>query len=101
VVQLNDRRALLTAALGFLQFLPQDRARAALHAWLDSWTGLGLILVGMERQGFALSLAKIHGNGWRASFYADPVLSAAGFAVAPTPWAAVQRAAWLAVRRTA
>jgi hypothetical protein len=35
----------------------------------------------MERQGYALSLDKIHGDKWRASFYANPLLSAAGFAV--------------------
>jgi hypothetical protein len=27
----------------------------------------------------------------------DPMISAAGYGVAPTPWQAVQRAAWAAV----
>jgi hypothetical protein len=31
------RRALLTAALGFLQLPPQTSALRALHAWLDDW----------------------------------------------------------------
>ena len=32
----DRRRALLTAALGFLRLPPQTRALRALHAWLDS-----------------------------------------------------------------
>jgi hypothetical protein len=35
-VATNHRRALLTAALGFLQLPPQTSALRALHAWLDS-----------------------------------------------------------------
>ena len=97
----NDRRRrLLVAALGFLQTPVLTAPLPALHAWLDSWTGLGLIVVGMERRGFALSLHKIHADGWRASFYADAMTSAAGFAAAPKPWTAVQRAAWMAVKPT-
>jgi hypothetical protein len=97
---IHNRRALLTAALGFAQLPPRAPALGALHAWLDSWTGLGLVVVGMERHGFALSLHKMHGDGWRASFYGDAMTSAAGFAAAPTPWAAVQRAAWMALKPT-
>jgi hypothetical protein len=48
----NDRRALLTAAVGFLQLPPQTSALRALRAWLDSWTGIGHIVTGMERHGF-------------------------------------------------
>jgi hypothetical protein len=39
-----------------------------LHRWLDSWTGLGLITVGVERQGFRLSLSHITEGEWRAMF---------------------------------
>ena len=95
---MNGRRALLTAALGFLRLSPETAALRALHAWLDSWAGLGQVVVGMERQGFALSLHKMHGDGWRASFYADAMTSASGFAAAPTPWTSVQRAAWMALK---
>jgi hypothetical protein len=38
------RRALLTAALAFLQLAPQTSAHTALHAWLASWNGVGLVL---------------------------------------------------------
>ena len=45
-------------------------------------SGLGLVVVGMERQGYEHSFAKL-GGVWRASFYADPMTSTAGFAVGP------------------
>ena len=94
----DDRRALLTAALGFLQVQPQTSALRALHAWLDSWTGVGLVVVGMERQGFKVSIRSVAVDGWAASFHGSPMLSASGYATAATPWQAVQRAAWAAVK---
>ena len=56
----------------------------------------------MERQGYALSL-KTYGNGdgaWVASFNGDVMLSPDGFGSGPTPWQAVQQAAWHAVKRS-
>ena len=97
------RRALLAAALGFLQLPPKTSALRALHAWLDNWRGVGLIVVGMERYGFRLSLKK-YGNGegaWVASFNRDVMTSADGFGSGATPWRAVQQAAWVAMRRAA
>jgi hypothetical protein len=48
MVQLTDRRrALLAAALAFVQFPPQTSELRALHAWLDTWSGVGAIAVGM------------------------------------------------------
>jgi hypothetical protein len=73
-----------------------------LHHWLDTWTGIGLVVVGMTHQGFQVSLGE-HGAGqWIAVFYGghgghEPV-AAAGTTQAPTPWQAVQRAAWAAVK---
>src|SRR2546427_10783951 len=40
---------------------------AILHAWLDSWSGLGLVVVGMQRHGYDLSLTHDR-SGWRATF---------------------------------
>jgi hypothetical protein len=49
---IDRRRALLTAALGFVQLPPQTSAALrALHAWLDSWAGVGHIVVGMGLSG--------------------------------------------------
>jgi hypothetical protein len=73
-----------------------------LHHWLDTWTGIGLVVVGMTHQGFQVSLGE-HGAGqWIAVFYGghgghEPV-AAAGTMQASTPWQAVQRAAWAAVK---
>ena len=52
----------------------------------------------MERHSFDLTLSKIHGDGWRASFYGNPMTSADGFATAETPWQAVQWAACIATK---
>jgi len=95
----DRRRALLLATLGLLQLPPRARELRLLHHWLDSWTGIGLIVVGMERHGFRVGLRNIavDNDGWIAEFQSDPRLSASGFAAAPAPWTAVQRAAWLAL----
>jgi hypothetical protein len=44
-----------------------DRALWALRTWLDSWSGIGHIAVGMHRQGFDLQLTQYDERGWRAS----------------------------------
>ena len=64
-------------------------------------TGLGLIVVGVERQGLRFSLSHIAENKWRAYFMGSPMFAPAGFGVAPTPWQATQRSAWAAVSQTA
>ena len=47
---------LLTIALGFATCsMPSyDRAVWALRTWLDSWTGIGRVAVGMHGQGYDL-----------------------------------------------
>jgi hypothetical protein len=97
VVELDARGRRLRAALGFLQLAPRAPELRLVHAWLDSWSGIGLIVVGMAHQGFTVSLGE-HGSGrWIAVFFHgrgghEPV-AAAGTAQEPTPWRAVQRAA--------
>jgi hypothetical protein len=68
------------------------------HDWLDSWSGIGLIVVGMSHQGFTVSLGE-HGAGrWIAVFFhgrgGHEPIAAAGTAQEATPWRAVQRAEW-------
>ena len=41
---------------------------SALKRWLSTWTGIGHVVVGMERQSYAVSLSQIPGNGRTASF---------------------------------
>jgi hypothetical protein len=102
---LDQRGQLLKAALGFagLSSPSYDRALRALRAlrtWLDSWSGVGRIAVGMHRQG-NLQLTQYDERGWRATFYTTGMehspTSATGTGWERTPWHATQRAAWGAV----
>jgi hypothetical protein len=81
---------LFRAALGFLQLPPRAPELRLLHRGLDTWTGVGLIAVGVERQGLRLSMSHIAENEWRARFMSSPMFAPEGFGVAPTPWRAVQ-----------
>lgn len=101
----SRRRALLAAAVGFalLRFDgPTPQPVVALHSWLSTWPGIGHIAVGMARQGFDLSLTRYDELGWRATFYASGIehsaTSATGSAFEPTPFAAVEVAAWRTLR---
>ena len=98
---MTDRRlANLRVALGFLHLPPSEPELQLLHRWLDTWTGVGLITVGVERQGLRLSLSNITEGEWRAQFMGESALLAPkGYGVAATPWRAVQMAAWAAVGR--
>ena len=76
----DQRGQLLRAAVGFatLPMPSYDRALHALRFWLDSWSAIGHVAVGMTRQGYDLQLTRYDEKGWRAT----------------------QRAAWDALRRT-
>jgi hypothetical protein len=96
------RGALLFPVLAFAQLPPRAPELQLLHRWLDSWRGVGAIVRGMQRVvGYDLQLTG-YGNGhWRATFWktetTPPVLGASAYEAAP--WAAVQRAAWVAVKK--
>jgi hypothetical protein len=66
------------------------------HDWLDSWSGIGLIIAGMTHQGWDVQLTAYAARDWRAKFFpvgiAHAVVGGSGWE--PTPWRAVQRAAW-------
>ena len=68
---LDQRGRLLVAALSFAGCsMPwYDRALHALRSWLDCWSGIGHVAVGMARQGYDLQLTRYDGKGWRATFY--------------------------------
>jgi hypothetical protein len=97
----DRRRAVLTAAVGFalLPSRSDQREVGMLRRWLDTWTGLGLVVVGMARQGYDLQLTRYAEQGWRANFHAAGIAHSVvvGSGWAPTPWRAVQRAAWAAL----
>jgi hypothetical protein len=88
---LDQRGRLLRAALGFagLPWPSFDRALWALRSWLDSWSGIGHVAVGMHRQGYDLQLTQYDDRGMEHS-----PTSATATAWERTPWHAVQRAAW-------
>ena len=100
-----DHRGRLVAALGFVG-LPRpsyDRSLWALRTWLDSWSGIGHVVVGMARQGFDLQLTRYDEKGWRATFYTSgmehSITSATASAWERMPWHAVQGAARDALRQ--
>ena len=97
LVPSTDRRATLRAALGFAALEICAQELRVLHAWLDTWRGIGDVVAGMARQDFDLELRRFDGRGWRATFFPSgfehSFTSTAGSAWAATPWHAVQRAA--------
>jgi hypothetical protein len=82
-----------------------DRALHALRSWLDSWSGIGRIALGMGHQGFDLHLTRYDDRGWRATFYTTGMehspTSATGTGRERTPWHATQRGVWEGVERSA
>jgi hypothetical protein len=68
---LDQRGRLLRAAVGLatISMPSYDRALWALRSWLDSWSGIGHVAVGMARQGYDLQLTRYDEKGWRATFY--------------------------------
>jgi len=78
--------------------LVRDRAREldVVHQGLDTWAGLGLVVVGMTHSGWGRA-----DHGLCGARLARELLpgrhrapSYGGSAWEPTPWRAVQRAAW-------
>jgi hypothetical protein len=68
---LDQRGQLLRAGLGFAgcSMPSYDRVLHALRTGLDSWSGIGHVVVGMARQGFDLQLTRYDERGWQATFY--------------------------------
>ena len=96
----DRRRALLMAALGFLELRPAASEVATLRRYLDWWRGLGDVVVGVNDQGYDLELRQF-ATGWRANLYPTGTAHAIVVASAwePTPWRVVQQAPWAAVGR--
>lgn len=97
--RLDPARGRLVAALAAALSSDDFPEVSLVREWLDRWAGLGLVVAGMARQDFDLELRGFPG-GWRATFYPAGLAHSivAGTAWAPTPWHAVQRAAWIALR---
>ena len=64
----SERRAALIAALGFALLPPSAPELKLVHGWLDTWRGIGDVVVGMARQDYDLQLTRYDGRAWRATF---------------------------------
>lgn len=99
-MELDTRGRRLRAALAAVLVRADAPELRFVHQWLDSWSGIGLIVTGMSRQGFTVSLGEHGGGRWIATFFhrrgGQEPIAAAGTAQEATPWRAVQRAAWAA-----
>jgi len=74
------------------------RALWVLRTWLDSWTGIGHVAIGMHRQRYDLQRTQYDERGLRATYYKTgmehSLTSTTGTAWCRTPWHASQQAAW-------
>ena len=86
----SQRRRNLTAALGFLQLKPREPELQMLHAWLDTWAGIGVLAVGIHRAGYDLALIQQADKGWNATFSITGRMHSivGGWANDPKPWRA-------------
>jgi hypothetical protein len=101
-MELDARGRRLRAALAAVLVKASAHELALVHRWLDSWAGIGLVVVGMAHQGYQVSLGEHGAARWIAVFYRaggghEPVV-AAGTSQESTAWRAAQRAAWAALR---
>jgi hypothetical protein len=66
------------------------------RAWLNSWSGLGLIIAGMTHHGRDVQLTAYAARDWRANFFPVGIAHSivGGSAWECTPSRAVQRPAW-------
>lgn len=93
----------MRATLGFLRVPATEPELQLLHRWLDSWPGVRWIAVTMRADGHALTLTRA-ASRWTAAFTFVgrshlPRAAPSGLATMPTPWQAVQWAAWQVVER--
>jgi hypothetical protein len=97
-VELDARGRHLRAALAAVVRDNAPELRLV-RAWLDSWSGLGLIIAGMTHQGWDVQITAFGDGHWRATFYVTGMAHSivGGSAWELTPWLAVQRAGWAAL----
>src|SRR5215510_14640616 len=102
-MELTSGARRLRDALAAVTVLGTAPELALAHRWLDNWRGVGQIAEGMHRQGWDVQLTEYGDDHWRATFYvtgqAHSIIG--GTAWEPTPWNAVQRAAWDVLRTAA
>jgi hypothetical protein len=92
----DQRLITLRAALAAQRLQQPEPELDLLHRVFDTWPGIGLLAVGLRRQGFDLQLTQYGGREWRATFWVTGMAHSisGGSAWERTPWRAVQEAAW-------
>jgi hypothetical protein len=95
-VELDARGRRLRAALAAVLVRDNAPELRLVREWLNSWSGIGLIIAGMTHQGWDVQLTAYVARDWRANFFPVGIAHSivGGSAWEPTPWRAVQRAAW-------
>jgi hypothetical protein len=94
--ELDARGRRLRAALAAALVNGDEPELKLVHELLDCWSGVGLIIAGVTHQGWDVQLTACSARDWRANFFPVGVAHSVvgGSAWEPTPWWAVQRAAW-------
>jgi hypothetical protein len=102
LVEVDARGRRLRSALAAVLVRNNAPELKLVHDWLDSWYGLGLMVEGMMHQAPGPAAHGLRGAGLAANFFPVGIAHSivGGSAWEPTPWRAVQRAAWAAVNVT-
>ena len=66
---MDARARLFRTAVGFALVRQNAPELRLVHRWLDSWRGIGDVVVGMARQGWDLQLTEYDAERWRATFF--------------------------------
>ena len=68
-MELDARRRRLRAALAAVLVRDKAPELRLVHDWLDSWSGIGLIIAAMTHQGWDAPLTAYAARDWRANLY--------------------------------
>lgn len=68
-MELDARGRRLRAAFAAVVVRDDAPELRLMHEWLDTWSGLGLIVAGMTHQGWDLQLTAYKARDWRANFF--------------------------------
>ena len=67
--RLDPRGRRLRAALAAVLVRDNAPELKLMREWLDSWSGIGLIIAGMTYQGWDVQLTAYPARDWRANFF--------------------------------
>jgi hypothetical protein len=98
-----QRLANLRAALAAVLVRYNAPELQLVHEWLDSGRGSGLIIAGLAHQGWDVQLTAYAARDGRANVFPVGIAHSivGGSPWEPTPWRAVQRAAWATLNKQA